>query len=105
MQYIGMEDFADEHTSLLGQIMKAFGRYRCVTYLKKQGFGYDANECAATRQKLKYSSNSSPCSMKRSHDGDVRISYVCFNCGDPDHFIRDCPLPKQTNYQKNTTVS
>ena len=105
MKYIGVENSDDEHTSLLGQIMKTFGRYRCVTYLKKQGFGYDANECAATRQKLKYNGSSSLCSMKRSHDGKVRISGSCFNCGDPEHFIRDCPLPKQANYQRNTTVS
>ena len=104
MENIGVENFTEEHTSLLGLIMKGFGRYRCITYLKKQGFGYDPTEVAATRQKLKYNSNQSH-SVKRSHTSEVKIAGACYNCGDPDHFIRDCPLPKQTNYQRKTTVS
>ena len=87
MKNIGVENFTEEHTSLLGLIVKGFGRYRCITYSKKQGFGYDPTEVAATRQKLKYNSNQSH-SVKRSHNSEIKIAGACYNCGDPDHFIR-----------------
>ena len=96
MSAIGMDGHRNEYTSLLGQVIKAFGRCRCIGYLKLQGFGYNIKECDAIRQRLKYNcSGSSNTSMKRSSDGIVTIQNKCFNCGDIDHFIKDCPLPKQ----------
>ena len=105
MYSIGMNQHIEDHTSLLGQVMKAFGRCRCITYIKGQGFGYNNAECDAIRQRLKYKGNAyTQISVKRSFDGDVASHQRCFNCGDADHFIKDCPLPKQRGVNRSNTV-
>ena len=47
MDSIGMGKNVNDHTALLGQVIKAFSRSRCMSYLKQKGFGYNTKECDA----------------------------------------------------------
>ena len=77
---------------LLFLFVKKFTKRRCVTYLAVDGFGPSAHQDnSAIRQLLKKYDIHKEKTMETVIDLTDKSKSKCHGCGEPGHWVRDCP--------------